>query len=898
MRKLTALVCAGMLWGIGALVAQEPPNLVANGNFEADADGDGMADDWQFSGHELVKVEWSREEGHDGERCQRLTCTSFEHVSGYSHAMLCQVNHVQVEKGKGYRLSFWARGEGIRQRSVSVALSKMGEWQNLGLQEAFVPTAEWKRFEFDFRAADTATDQTRLQFWFNSVGTLYLDDVVLVQGEPRPERRLEVVRDLGGKNRVPNSSFECGSAGWGSFAEMPTWAGGPNRLMGETDAAEARLHEHSLKIALTPETIPVFYFDWFRLYRHPVTAPLLASRGWLDVKRGGRYTLSAWMKADRPGLKGQLGIVRPARIIQQQEVDLGTEWGRYEYTFEAPRDQIYVALGLDLAASEKDTGTVWIDGVQLEEGPQATDWEPRAQVEIGVEWEQPGRLFDIEDEPSCTLIAFNSGEEQANFDYDLHFANFLAPEAEPAHTDGVVPPQTRLPCGQLLRGNGRRGHYSFTVSSTGCAVCSHAPERYAVIEKYQDDDSAFGMNHAYPWPELLDYSKQFGLLWFRDWSLKWHDVEPQPGQFTFVEPDYQIDRVLERGINVLPLLPFPSSNWASTAPPADDEQGEVAMRERAAWMPKDLDAFGQYVQTTVRHYRDRLGVWEIMNEPIYTSYALPGRAGYKVEDYVRLLEVAYKAVKAADPEALVIGGIAGHPTTYTKEFIEAGGLQWVDALNLHAYPGMTPPELYDDPMRKLREQMKAAGAPKPIWFTEGAYYADDDMPVEPYRSRWMRPLTSERQAAEWQVKFNTIYMAYGVVKFIYHSGTPGWINDVGPSGIFFEYDGAPRKMVATQAAMSHVFGPDVQSLGKLDASAQVWAYGFVSRGKTVIVLWNEEFEEPRAIGGAEGARVLDVLGNPMENPPKTLGATPLYVVTDREMSREQAQGLADGVVGG
>ena len=87
--------------------------------------------------------------------------------------------------------------------------------------------------------------------------------------------------------------------------------------------------------------------------------------------------------------------------------------------------------------------------------------------------------------------------------------------------------------------------------------------RLAVIP-VNKGDSRFGINHAYPWPHLLDLSAKASITWVRDWSLKWHDVEPTPGNFTFAETDPQINRPLGHDMRVLGLLPFPSSYWASS----------------------------------------------------------------------------------------------------------------------------------------------------------------------------------------------------------------------------------------------------------------------------------------------------------------------------------------------
>jgi hypothetical protein len=305
-------------------------------------------------------------------------------------------------------------------------------------------------------------------------------------------------------------------------------------------------------------------------------------------------------------------------------------------------------------------------------------------------------------------------------------------------------------------------------------------------------------------------------------------------------------------------------------------------------MPKDLEAFARYVTTTVERYRDRLHVWEILNEPIYTSYALPRDQGYTVEDYVRLLAVAYRAVKTADPKALVVGGIAGHPGSYTKEFIEAQGLQWVDALNVHVYPGLQAPEGYVEELRKLRERMAAAGKACPIWFTEGAYYADDDTPEEPFES-WLARVDDEALCSAYQVRFDALLLAHGTEKIIYHSGTPGAINDEGVDGIFFEWDGAPRKMVAAQAQLTAMLGPDTKTLGVLSESP--WVCGFHSRGKTVLIVWDDR-DAGRTCRPTRG-KLLDICGNEV-GASVQLGETPVYVVTDGALTADEAAGVVTG----
>ncbi len=429
----------------------------------------------------------------------------------------------------------------------------------------------------------------------------------------------------------------------------------------------------------------------------------------------------------------------------------------------------------------------------------------------------------------------------------------------------------------------QKGFYRLRVDSPDAEVALTRPLRFAIVTPYAQPDSLFGMNHAYPWPHLLDLSKQIGLGWFRDWSLKWHDVEPQQGNFQFAEADRQIDRVRERGLKVIGLLPFPSSNWSSSA--SDDvkpTQANLGNYDRVAYMPRNLDDFASYVRQTVQHYRGRINVWEILNEPIYTDYALPHTLGYQVTDYVRLLKVAYQAVKEADPNALVIGGIAGSPTTYTQEFIDAGGLPWVDALNLHIYPGLTAPEAYEEPLRQLRAKMPATRttAQRSIWFTEGAYYADDDKPFEPY-SNWLKPVDSEIEAAEWQVKFDTLLLTYGVERIIYHSGTIGSLNNEDLASVFFEWAGTPRKMLVSQSALANLLVPPVRALGRLETPSGLAAYGFESQGRTVIVAWATDETKPASISLAgKSWKAIDIQGKVLSVQSVAVTQRPIYFVAE------------------
>ena len=138
-------------------------------------------------------------------------------------------------------------------------------------------------------------------------------------------------------------------------------------------------------------------------------------------------------------------------------------------------------------------------------------------------------------------------------------------------------------------------------------------------------------------------------MWWRDWSAKWQTVEPEKGKFDWTVADEQINRVQALNSEVDVLLPFPSANWNSTAKPELVEQaarggGYSRDQLQVAFAPKDLKEFGVYAAEVVRHYRQSsprpVTTYQILNEALYTSYALPQQFGYTLEDYLRLLETA------------------------------------------------------------------------------------------------------------------------------------------------------------------------------------------------------------------------------------------------------------------
>jgi len=889
MKLLIPTMCVAL--GIAAQGFADNENLVANSSFESSTISPGVPDHWSASGDATVKQRLDRDVGRDGNRCARLQCTEFAGDGPAAHAMIAQTGKVGVRRGRWYRVEFWAKGQRIKHGAVEVGLSNTRPWFSAGLSDAFTPSPQWQRFEFVFQAKDDVPAATsRLQFWFKGTGTLWLDDVVLVESTVGRQWFPQIPTE-GVKNFLPNSSFECGGANWGSYTYgLKGWGGNLYRLEGVVDDTVAEHGKHSLKIALSPKTMPVFYFDYFDPVRQPVQRVLVANQGWFRVQPGEPLTLSALLRADAEGLAAQLAAIEAPTQMRRKQVTVGTRWQRHEFTFKPAGAYVFVAAGLDLEASGREAATLWLDAIQLERGSQATAYEPRQPVESFLATSDPGNIVT---DPAAGIAlrvhAFNNTGSRQTVRGKVQVRDFFDRPAFDSQPTITLPPHAGK--NVTLDGvcKGRRGFFRANWStpaasqSLRCAIIEPVPPGAA--------DSPLGFNHAYPWQFLVRLARQAGIVWWRDWSAKWQTVEPEKGKFDWTVADQQINRVRELDSEVDVLLPFPSAHWNTTAKPELIEQ-EARRRSygreqlRVAFAPKDLNDFGVYAAEVVRHYRQGrprpVTTYQILNEALYTHYALPQGFGYTLEDYLRLLETAWRAMKAADPQCRIVMGISANVNNpLSRQFIERGGLRFVDVFDLHMYNPCVPAETFEEEFRALGELMRAHGGPKPIWITEWGCYADDDPACLPQtvgdatmnRCKW----PSERAATENIVKFTAVGFAHGVRKTFVHAGTCGTINNPDAGGMLFTYGGAPRKMYAGIAALTTLFGVPEQCVKAVHRD-DLKAYVFRGKDRGVAIAWcGSEPKWPLTL--AAGVRAYDIMGNEIPASAAALTDSPVYLVS-------------------
>ncbi|MBM3674599.1 MAG: beta-xylosidase [Actinobacteria bacterium] len=252
----------------------------------------------------------------------------------------------------------------------------------------------------------------------------------------------------------------------------------------------------------------------------------------------------------------------------------------------------------------------------------------------------------------------------------------------------------------------------------------------------------FELNRAVPPADVerdLDLMAGTGARWLRA-TVDWGHVEPTPGGFDWTGTDRVVDGARARGMSVVAVVTY-APPWA-----ADPRCRHYECA------PQDPDAFGAFAGLVAARYAPR-GVhhFEVWNEPNHAVFWSPGA---DASAYARTLVAASRAIRAADPEAIVIsGGLSPggdhdgdlSPLTFLRRVYDAGAGPAFDAVAHHPYQYPNHPLSPEDTnafrqTERLHLLMAERGdGDKRIWGTEvGAPTRGSGAVSEHDQAEWLR----------------------------------------------------------------------------------------------------------------------------------------------------------------
>ncbi|MBT3285738.1 MAG: family 14 glycosylhydrolase [Victivallales bacterium] len=351
------LTCV-LAWSSCAAAAEPRPhgrNLLANPSFEEDLSG------WRFWRQfpEECAGDIDREAARFGKASFKVTNPGRGGANLYSENVPC-------EPGKPYTISVYVRTDGVAKAGLTAwGLAEDGETtitHGIGGTVRLPPDElrGFTRFRHMFITSENC-HFVRAHLTCNG-GTVWWDAVQIEEGAGRdagPYEDAQVLAEQArvgkdaSRNLLPNSSFEISIAGWQLWQQLP------GESTGEVEQATGATGEKAFHIANRGTKGSNFF-----------------NEGVL-CKPGETYTLSAYvMTRNSSGVRvASWALDAGGRTISYavgEAVDVPASTGslvRVTKTFEAPAEAARLRAHLIC-----NGGEVWWDAVQLEHGPNATEY--------------------------------------------------------------------------------------------------------------------------------------------------------------------------------------------------------------------------------------------------------------------------------------------------------------------------------------------------------------------------------------------------------------------------------------------------------------------------------------------------------------------------------------------
>jgi hypothetical protein len=176
-----------------------------------------------------------------------------------------------------------------------------------------------------------------------------------------------------------------------------------------------------------------------------------------------------------------------------------------------------------------------------------------------------------------------------------------------------------------------------------------------------------------------DNLTQLDVRWVRV-HFSWRDIEKDyDNNWIFTRYDTLMDNATKYNIKVIAMLNYPPA-WLNLSTKAYVPQ---------EFLPHYLD----YVNKTVRRYKDTVSAWEIWNEPNLERFW-----DGPIEDYYELFDQAVDLIHDIDPDLYILGSSLSAAATgwmppNLEQMFSLGIMEHVDAISIHFY-NFDPDTLY------------------------------------------------------------------------------------------------------------------------------------------------------------------------------------------------------------
>jgi hypothetical protein len=635
---------------------------------------------------------------------------------------------------------------------------------------------------------------------------------------------------------IENSSFEIGTHAW--------------QTDGTVDSTTAFVGKQSLKCT-------------FAMIRY-ATGRVLPDRP---------YTLSFYAKAQIPhtlviraGLYDYIGLPGHYRSVT-------SDWTRIT----VPLGPLARPVGgwFHIRVGGKNN-TLWIDGVQLEEGPEATEYQDAAPVAVYATSGHPSEIVLLQDDRPLTLdVTFcNLSCPKDTLPISVYYTVSEATVGKITDStfsldlDLFKPHKTQL----TLMPKMRPGYYTtrFVLRDKSGRLLKELISPVTVVHppnKIAIDDSFFGLHTDSQHAIGVDPLHTIGVNWLRHGGALWAGVEKQQGNF-----------IMPKGLNVkkdgfgalVTMLTVPAPDWAR------DKTG----------FPKSPDLVKGYIDKVLETYKDEITYFDFHNEP---EIGLPRYPGLNREKaFADLLNAAYPSFQTTGKKLVL--DVCGDGHSFVRDVMKYAPDSF-DVFAPHPYANprfLGPDETAMGPelgnmKRRLTEYVdlyRSDMGKRELWIGELGWGLDARLPFDsPYAVRH----------AAYTARAHLIARSFPEVKRVI------WFRDIGcPEGGFYEYglwrheDGIkPLPSTAAYATVAKLL--DGAKPLKIVSDHDIKIYTYQKDDRVIVAVWDsldDDTIEPLQIEvPVKEAEVWTLTGTPAPRKPDnnkialmTISPNPSYAI--------------------
>jgi hypothetical protein len=617
-----------------------------------------------------------------------------------------------------------------------------------------------------------------------------------------------------------------------------------------------------------------------------------------------QYTLSFYMKALSSSLTAKMtSLAFTNRYVSASSTNIGYSWN-----WTAPGTTNWVRFSTNFWAADKPTAewqltlesgtltSLYLDAVQLEEGPTATTWAPKNGVEFVFTTPRNGNIF-FDDEPiTMDLVTYNYGGASSNFTWSyiaygqtnhqfgvpIFSGEFNGSVAPGLATNTItIPPWIPY------------GHYRIVSRSS-----SHPEIDETMFSKVWSSDTTNGIVqiHSQTAADAVATNKTLGFAYTRTLSpggyARWSNIEATDNTFTWDPTDWKVGAHAGQSIWL--------SMWTNLEIPAYAVSGNTVF----------TNMLWDYINRLAGRYTNKIAIYEMRNEPSSKLTAA------ELRDLVITEE---NALHTAYPEALYVscGGMAD--TNIAHGFLSilpTNTLAGIYGLSCHLYPvggNVVMNMNQDDADRTRYQQWRQLGINynKPIFNSESGVYGNG--PLRTYNlgiqtgAAWtyesLRHEPLDRSGYNETMRAIAIVarsLGHGFAGVYYYdarysSYIRGGYIDTNPT-VWDFYDEARPQLAAILQFKRLVdpptFAASVTNVAKTDA------YVFGKNGQTVAILWTQDKTNRSVTLASTNFGVRDIYGNPLQTNEAVIqiGRVAKYIVSSLISTSSMVSLLSTSIV--